>query len=141
MSETFHKRKRRGRWIVSGILVVLVLVSISSLLFINYTNRSTPDKTLDAFCSSLLHANYRSAYEQFSAQLQRNISEEVFAASFTQDAITTCTHDTTDDFGNRVTSVLKLVHVSHGRNNNMITLVKDSNNNWKIDDIFRLAVT
>lgn len=130
----------RKRWITVCILVLFLIVSVSSFLLIRYLNRSTPEKTLDAFCNALLQANYRSAYDQFSARLQQTISEKAFAGPLSQDRVTACTHGTTGDSGNQVTSELKFVHVSQGKNDDMVTLVKDSNNDWKIDDIARLEV-
>ena len=132
-----RKRSRAGFWILISVLVVLVLASVASFFVISYVNRSTPDKTLDAFCSALQQADYSTAYDQFSARLQHTISEGAFAAAFTQDRVTACTHGTTGDSGSSVTNNLKLVHASKGVNNDVVTLTRDSNGEWKIDDIFR----
>ncbi len=132
-------KSRRRWWILTGILVVLILASVSTLLLIRYVNRSTPDKTLDAFCHALLQADYRTAYAQFSAKLQQTISEEAFAAPLSQDRVTACTHGATGNLGNSVVSQLRLVHASQGSNIDVVTLVKDSNDDWKIDDIARLS--
>lgn len=132
-----QKRSRQGRWITVSILAVLLLVSVASFFVIRYVNRSTPDKTLDAFCNALQQADYRSAYDQFSIKLQYTVSEAAFAATLSQDKVTACTHGTTGDSANSVTNDLKLVHASKGINNDIVTLTKDSNNDWKIDDIYR----
>lgn len=132
-----QRRSRAGFWILIGVLIVLVLASVASFFVISYINRSTPDKTLDAFCNALQQADYPSAYDQFSARLQHTISEAAFAAAFTRDRVTTCTHGTTGDSGSSVTNNLKLVHASKGVNNDIVTLTRDSNDDWKIDDIFR----
>ena len=129
--------ERRGRWIIVGMLVVLLLVSIPSFFIVSYITRSTPDKTLDAFCNALQQEDYQSAYAQFSTRLQRTISEAAFAAVFSRDKVSACTHGTSDDTGNSVTNNMKLVHASKGVNNDIVTLTKDSNENWKIDDIYR----
>lgn len=130
---------RKGWWIASGILAILTLASVSCLLFLGSLNRSTPDRTLDTFCQSLLQADYRSAYDQFSAALQRTLSEEAFAAPLSQDRVTACTHSMASALGKSVLSQLKLVHISRGRNTDIVTLVKDSKNDWKIDDISRFS--
>ncbi len=132
-----RRRSRAGIWILISVLIVLVLAAVASFFVISYVNRSTPDRTLDAFCSALQQADYSSAYDQFSARLQQTISEAAFAAAFTQDSVTACTHGTTGDSGNSVTNNLKLVHASKGINNDIVTLTRDSNGEWKIDDIFR----
>ena len=118
-------------------LVVLLLVIIPTIFVANYINRSTPDKTLDAFCSALQQQDYQSAYAQFSTTLQHNVSETTFASAFSQDKVVTCTHGSSDDSGTSVTSTLKLIHAPDGINNDNVTLTKDSNDTWKIDDISR----
>jgi hypothetical protein len=132
-----RRRSRAGFWILISVLVVLVLASVASFFVIRYINRSTPDKTLDAFCNAVEQADYPSAYEQLSARLQHTISEAAFAAAFAQDRVTACTHGTTGDSGSSVTNNLKLVHASKGINNDIVTLTRDSNDEWKIDDIYR----
>jgi flagellar basal body-associated protein FliL len=132
-----QKRSRQGRWITISILAVLLIAAVASFFVIRYVSRSTPDKTLDAFCNALQQADYRSAYDQFSAKLQHTVSEAAFAAAFSQDKVTACTHGTTGNSANSVTNDLKLVHASKGINNDIVTLTKDSNSDWKIDDIYR----
>src|SRR5216683_1976491 len=132
-----QKRSRQGRWITISILAVLLLAAVASFFVIRYVSRSTPDKTLDAFCNALQQADYQSAYDQFSAKLQHTVSEAAFAAALSQDKVTACTHGTTGDSANSVTNDLKLVHASKGINNDVVTLTKDSNSDWKIDDIYR----
>lgn len=131
-----QKKRRPGCWITIGILIVL-LASVASFLAIRYINRPTPDKTLDTFCSALQQADYRTAYNQFSTKLQRTISEAVFAGTLSQDKVTACTHGTTTSSGSSVTNSLKLVHASKGINNDIVTLAKDNNNDWKIDDMYK----
>jgi len=138
MSEKTPKSRRR-RWILSGALVVLILASVTALLLVQYANRSTPDKTLDAFCRALLQSDYGSAYDQFSAEIQHAISQEAFAAPLTQDQVTVCTHGIVDNLGDSVISQLKLVHMSGGSNTDIVALIKDSNSDWKIDSISRLS--
>ena len=131
------REERRGRWIIMGILVALLLLSIPTFFLVRYIARSTPDKTLDAFCHALQQEDYQSAYAQFSTRLQRTISEAAFATIFSRDKVNVCTHGTSDDVGNSVTNNMKLVHASKGVNNDIVTLTKDSSDNWKIDDIYR----
>jgi limonene-1,2-epoxide hydrolase len=132
-----QKRRLSGRWMIVGILVALLLVSIPSFFIVSYITRSTPDKTLDTFCSALQQEDYPSAYAQFSTRLHRTISEAAFAAIFSRDKVNACTHGTSNDAGNSVITTVKLVHASKGVNNDVVTLTKDSSDNWKIDDIYR----
>jgi hypothetical protein len=131
------KRRRRGRWVLAAIVVVLLLASIAAFFIARYVIRSTPAKTLDAFCSALQQGDYRSAYTQFSPRLQHTIAESAFAAIFSQDKVSVCTHGAGEDAGTSVTSTIHLVHVSRGVNNDVVTLTKDSSDTWRIDDIYR----
>jgi len=131
-------RKSRNRlWITTSIIAVLLLVSVTCLFVISYVNRPTPNKTLDVFCNALQHEDYPSAYDQFSKKLQRTVSETTFATILSQDKVIACTHGPTSDSGSSTTTGLKLVHASKGINNDVVTLSRDSNNDWKIDDIHR----
>lgn len=133
------KKSRRGRWVIGGIIAVLVLLlaSVASYFIIGYVNRSTPNKTLDAFCSALQHEDYHTAYDEFSPTLQKGIPEADFAAVIAQDKVTVCTHGNTNDSTNSVTTNLKLVHASKGINADVVTLAKDSNSIWRITNIAR----
>jgi hypothetical protein len=134
-----RRRGRRRLWIISSIIAALLLIFISGLFVIRYTNRPTPGKTLDVFCNALQGEDYRSAYDQFSKKLQRTVSETTFASILSQDKIIACTHGPTNDSGNSTKTDLKLVHASKGINNDVVTLSRDSNNDWKIDDLYRQA--
>ena len=132
-----RRRGRRRLWIITSIIAALLLISITGLFVIRYTNRPTPGKTLDVFCNALQGEDYRSAYDQFSKKLQRTVSETTFATILSQDKVIACTHGPTNDSGRSTTTGLKLVHASKGINNDVVTLSRDSNNDWKIDDIYR----
>jgi hypothetical protein len=131
------KRRRRGRWVIAAIVLLLLLASIATFFIARYITRSTPDKTMDAFCSALQQGDYQSAYAQFSPKLQHIITESAFAAIFSQDKVNLCTHGTAGEAGTSVTSTIRLLHVSQGVNNDVVTLTKDSSDTWKIDDIYR----
>lgn len=130
-------RRRQRRWIIMGILVALLIASIATFFVVKYVTRSTPNKTLDTFCTALQQGNYHTAYNQFSPRFQHTIAETAFAAIFSQDKVSACTHGSTDDAGSSVSDTLKLVHVSQSVNNDIVMLTKDSSEMWKIDDISR----
>ena len=132
-----RRRGRRRLWIITSIIAALLLISITGLFVIRYTNRPTPGKTLDVFCNALQGEDYLSAYDQFSKKLQRTVSETTFASILSQDKVIACTHGPTNDSGRSTTTSLKLVHASKGINNDDVTLSRDSYNDWKIDDIYR----
>jgi hypothetical protein len=149
-SSDYHPQNKswHGLWITMSIIAALLLILILILIFvIRYENRSTPNKTLDAFCNALQHGDYHFAYDQFSRKLQRDMlfpetaSEAAFGTVISQDKVTACTYDTSDDSGYSVTTNLRLVHASKGINNDVVMLTKDMNNNWKIDDVYQQRQT
>ena len=131
--------KRRSRlWMLLGtIIVILLLSSAATFAVVSYINRSTPTKTLDAFCNALQREDYHTAYSQFSKQLQSKLDETVFADVISQDKVVSCTHGTANESGTSTTTSLKLVHTSKGINNDLVTLTKQDNKEWKIDDLQR----
>ncbi len=133
-------RKRRPRlWILIGSIVVLLsLSSAVTFAVVSYINRSTPTKTLDAFCNAVQHEDYTTAYGQFSKQLQSKLDETVFADVLSQDKVISCTHGVATESGTSTITNLKLVHTSQGINNDRVTLTKQANNDWKIDDLQRV---
>jgi hypothetical protein len=132
-------KKRLPRlWILIGSVVVLLLLSsAAAFAVVSYINRSTPTKTLDAFCTALQHEDYSTAYSQFSKQLQSKLDETVFANVLSQDKVVSCTHGVAAESGASTVTNLKLVHTSQGVNNDMVTLTKQANNDWKINDLQR----
>jgi hypothetical protein len=136
-SETIpaQKKSRRTFWLASGIIGVLLL--IAATIVVIDINRSTPDKTLNTFCSALQGGDYHTAYDQFSQKLQGAISEAAFARIFAQDKVTGCTYSAINETESSATAGLELVHASRGMNRDGITLAKDEKNDWKIDDFYR----
>jgi hypothetical protein len=132
-------RKRLPRlWILIGSVVILLLLSsAATFAVVSYINRSTPTKTLDAFCNAVQHEDYSAAYSQFSKQLQSKLDETVFADVLSQDKVVSCTHGVAAESGTSTSTSLKLVHTSQGINNDMVTLTKQTNNDWKINDLQR----
>lgn len=126
---------RRALWWTLGTIAAVLVIALASFAVVTYLNRSTPMKTLDAFCNALQREDYQTAYNQLSTQLQGQIQEQVLAAALSQDKVISCVHGNASEGGSSSTTSLKLVHTSHGVNNDKVTLVKDKNSNWKIDNL------
>ncbi len=96
------KPSRRGLWITLSAVVGLLLLGAIVLGVFGYVNRSTPTKTLNAFCSALKSGDYQVAYDQFSSGLQAKYgSEAQFAAGFSNNGglgkVTNCIVNNADD--------------------------------------------
>lgn len=97
------KAGRRGLWIIVGVVIALLLIGGGVAFAVVYNaNRSTPTKTLTAFCSALRGGDYQTAYNQLSSGLQaRYGSEAAFAAAFSNNGglgkVTACTVSNAND--------------------------------------------
>jgi flagellar basal body-associated protein FliL len=129
-------RKRR-LWGILLLVIALLLLLVVAIGGYFYLNRSTPEKTLQTFCSALQQSNYHEAYDQLSASLQHTTNEQAFAAIFAQDKVTQCSYGVTSEFVANTTTSLQLVHASQKKNSDFVTLVKDESNIWRIADVYR----
>lgn len=127
--------KRKSFWLPASIIAIVVIISLLSIFW--YVLRPTPDKTLDTFCTALIRKDYSTAYAQFSPKLQKTFSEATFATYFTPDNVVTCSHSTTSATDTSVTSIVQLIHTSKKVNTDAMTVIKDTNNNWKIENVYR----
>ncbi len=135
--ESAFRKRTEPRWIfVSLLLVLIAIVACTSFALSTYINHSTPQKTLDTFCSALQKQDYETAYAQFSPEMQLNFTENQFAQLLTTDAVTRCLHGAANEAGTSITTSLSLIHrASGGTNNDKVTLTKDSQGQWKINDL------
>ena len=127
---TTRPRSRRGLWIALGILGGVLVIAIV-LFAVIASNASTPSKTLNAFCISLKSADYQTAYNQLSSNLQRQVGTEAqFAQSFNTVKITDCTVSTVyDSAGTGTTSYT----FSNGQTQVFDYVLVMENGTWKIN--------
>jgi hypothetical protein len=138
-ASTFASTKKRGfhfslKNILILALILLLILAGGSALFV-YLTRSTPGKTLDAFCSALVQSDYQHAYQQFGPTLQRSFSEKIFADTLARDRITQCTYTAVGEAPQQVQTGLTLLHGSEGANNDQVMLDKDAHGTWLITNL------
>jgi limonene-1,2-epoxide hydrolase len=127
--EQVRRRNRRFLFIGLGLLVVIAL----ALGGYFYFTRSTPEKTLDAFCNAMQVQDYQTAYNQLSASLQNRETELEFAnTSLAGGKVSACTHSSANATRNQTTAKVTLVTGSGLRSNTIVTLMADSGNTWKL---------
>ena len=95
-------RRRTGLWIILGAIGALVVIGLVLFGVIAYVNRSTPTRSLNAFCNALKSGDFQVAYNQLSSGLQSKFgSEAQFAAGYASNLgmgkVTNCTVTTVDD--------------------------------------------
>jgi hypothetical protein len=72
------RRRNPILWIVLGVVGVLVILGI--ILFAVVANASSPTKTLQAYCNAIQGKDYQTAYNQFSNNVQNQVTESQYAA-------------------------------------------------------------
>lgn len=124
-------RRRDRRFILIGLgLLVLIALAVGGYF---YFTRSTPEKTLDAFCNAMQGQDYQTAYDQLSNSLQRNETELDFANTLRADGkINTCTHSNANAANNRTNATVTLITGSGQASSSNITLTANSGNIWKM---------
>ncbi len=127
------QKSRQRLWIVlSLIAVVLFLLAVSGYV---YLTRSTPQKTLDTFCTALAAKDYQTAYNQLSSRAQSGASEASFANSFSHAQVTSCTFGSASESGATATNTITFFSSTGQHVLEHVTLIKDSNGTWKIDTL------
>src|ERR1700693_528954 len=124
-------RRRDRRFILIGLgLLVVIALSVGGYF---YFTRSTPEKTLDAFCNAMQGQNYQTAYNQLSNSLQSSETELEFANTLRANGkVNTCTHSSTKTTNNKATANVTIVNRSGQASSSSITLTADSGNIWKL---------
>ena len=133
-------RKLLVRWLILGSCVVLImLLSAGGLRLWSYLSRSTPSRTLDEFCVALQKEDYAGAYSNFTKNMQAGFPEGNFAGLLAQDKVTSCSHGDADDATSPAITSLRLMHASQQINNDVVTLTKDKEDVWRINDVRRAS--
>lgn len=137
------KKSRRGLWVALALIVLVVLLAGAAFAAVAYANRSTPQKTLSAFCADLKNNDYHDAYGQMSNKFQSTTSEDAFTRLFKNTfarggGLKDCQFGGETDNGSTGSAVLTFtvnftLVPPQPRNS---TLVTDSGV-WKIDSIAR----
>jgi serine/threonine protein kinase/limonene-1,2-epoxide hydrolase len=96
-----------------------------------------PDKTLTTFCTALQNKDYQTAYDQLSDNARSGYSETQFASDAS--AISTCSHDFPVQVGGTATAILTLGNSAGQTGRDKAFLIKDSNGDWKIDRLQKVA--
>jgi FHA domain len=136
--EQVRRRTRRLIWIGLGLVAVIALSVGGYLLFFT---RSTPEKTLDTYCSALLGQDYLTAYNQLSPSLRNAETESQFASLLEeQGKLNSCVHGSASVNGSTASVNLRM-NASANQTNSVVTLVQDTGSNWKISLPFPPSVT
>ena len=125
-------RLRQRRWLVLGVLGVVLLAVLAAVLL---GNQPPSARTLDTYCSALTGGDYQTVYQQLSPRLQAAGSEQQLARLLALDKVTSCSHGPVSQSGTRAMATLSLVHASGVTSEDVVVLVQGSDGKWKIDSI------
>lgn len=132
-------RKNRTGLIIAGVIVLLLIIGGAIGGFI-YLNRSTPEKTLQAYCTALQNSDAQGAFNQLSTSAQSKTSVAQFNQGFQQinssqvGGIKSCTYSNVQTNGSNATANVQLVvgNTTVPPLNSKVTLINE-NGTWKLD--------
>lgn len=131
-------RKRRTGLIIGLVVLLLLVVGGSSLYF--FVLRSTPDKTLAAYCTALQNSDAQGAFNQLSASAQSKTSVAEFNRGFQAvknpliGGIKSCTFNNVQQNGSTATADVTLTfgNTAIPVKPTLVTLVNE-NGTWKLN--------
>jgi len=136
-------QRKRELWIALILLMPLFSITIGIYAGVSTATRSTPDKTLTAFCNALYSGDTSRAYSQYSRNYQRTYSKRQFESDMHADVVDSCSYGPISTSGSGDTAIarLKLVYASGATERDTVILSQDSSskNEWKINGGMRLS--
>lgn len=130
-----RKKSHRGLWITLISIFVLLVVACVAVGAVVYANRSTPTRTLSAFCSALKANDYHTAYQQLSASAQSTKSESDFTTTFEKvGGAKDCTFTNVNENSSTATATVTLtLNLATIPPINYDSRLVNENGTWKID--------
>ncbi|HLL79541.1 MAG TPA: FHA domain-containing protein [Ktedonobacteraceae bacterium] len=136
--ETPRKKRRTG--LIIGLVVLLLLIVGGAVAGFLYVNRSTPEKTLAAYCTALQNNDAQGFFNQLSARAQSQTSVAKISQGMQQlqkpivGGVKSCTFSNVQESGNTATANVRLVvgDTIVPPINSKANLVNE-NGTWKID--------
>jgi hypothetical protein len=137
------KKSRVGLWI--GLVVLLLLVVGGGIGGYVYINRSTPEKTLQAYCTALQNNDAQGMYNTYSSEAQaqtdvNRISQGLQLIKLLIGSITNCSYSNVVVNGNNATATLTFT-TSRGQTRSGATSLIYENNQWKMSPAKAIPAT
>jgi hypothetical protein len=138
-----------GCWIVPTVIVSIILIffivfSGFVFTFISQvigsssfpTNLSSPDQVLNSYCQDIQSGAYQQAYDEYSTKLKSKVTSSQLTQMWADQHLDSCTHNSVVESTNAANTTLS-THDFFTKNitNYNVTLIRDGNNGWKIDNI------
>ncbi len=129
------KKSRVGLWI--GLIILLLVLVGGGIGAYVYANRSTPEKTLQAYCTALQNNDAQGVYNTLSSESQartdlNKISTGLQALKLLFGGFTNCTYSNVQQNGSTATATVTLTPIRGKVFGSPVHLVYE-NGQWKMD--------
>lgn len=141
------RKSHLGLWITLIILLLVIIGAAAGAYY--YVNRSTPTKTLQAYCDAIKTNNASEAYNQLSTQAQSQTTPQRFTTSFNDaerllnlpivGGISDCTVSKVQENGSSATGTIVITVKNGGRSISTDGSLVNENGTWKINSVKRPA--
>jgi hypothetical protein len=130
------KKSRVGLWIGLIIVLLVIIGGIAGVVYIQ--NRSTPAKTLQAYCTALQNNDAQGIYNTLSSASQARtdvpkLSQGLQLIKLLTGGISGCSYTNVQENGNTATASLTLTPVRGRASTGTIHLINE-NGQWKLDE-------
>jgi len=142
-----RKKSHLGLWITLIILLLAIIGAAAGAYY--YVNRSTPTKTLQAYCDAIRTSNASEAYNLLSTQVQSRTTQQRFTTSFNNaerllnlpvvGGVSDCTVSNVQESGSSATGTIVITIKNGGRSVPSKESLINENGTWKINSINRPA--
>lgn len=130
------KKSRAGLWIGLIILLVVIIGGIGGFVYIQ--NRSTPEKTLQAYCTALQNNDAQGIYNTLSSTSQEKTDVSQLSKGLQLVKLLTggfsCTYANVQQSGSTATATLTLTPLARGRASSRTVHLVNENGQWKMDE-------
>jgi pSer/pThr/pTyr-binding forkhead associated (FHA) protein len=139
------RKSRLGLWI--ALIIVALLIIAGGIGAFIYSNRSTPTKTLQAYCDAIKTNNAQEAYNQLSSRVQSQTTQQQFTTNFNTaerllnsslvGGISDCTASNVQENGSSATGTVVITVKNGSKPISSTESLVNENGTWKINSATR----
>jgi hypothetical protein len=139
------RKSRLGLWI--ALIIVALLIIAGGIGAFIYSNRSTPTKTLQAYCDAIKTNNAQEAYNQLSSRVQNQTTQQQFTTNFNTaerllnsslvGGVSDCTVNNVQENGSSATGTVVITVKNGSKPISSTESLVNENGTWKINSASR----
>ena len=141
------RKSRLGLWIALILVALIIIIAAAGAYY--FVNRSTPTKTLQAYCDAIKTNNAQEAYNQLSSRVKSQTTQQEFTTSFNNaerllnlplvGGISDCTVSNVQENGSSATGSIVITVKNGSRSTPVEASLLNENGTWKINNSSRPA--